>query len=472
MPKKPEISLVYLKGMSNLVSTNPADSYAPVGELPISTAEEIAAKIETAGQAKTAWKELGLAKRTELLRPIQAEFAARAEEIAQLITKEIGKPIAQSRDEAAGYTEEFTWFMDHAPEALKPETTHEDRHSVHTMLYEPFGTAAVITPWNYPYGMAIWGIVPNLLAGNTVVFKISEECPLVGQLMAEVFASHQLPTGVFAEVYGAGPVGKALAEGDVNLIWFTGSTKTGQFLYKTAGQKFIKAVLEMGGSNPCVVFEDADVVQAAKTIYGGRFANCGQVCDAIKRLIVHESIKGELVAALGKQLQQKKIGDPADEATDISSLVARRQLELLEAQVKDALDKGARISAQLEVPDGLHGAFYPPTILEGVTKNMRVWREEVFGPVLPVVGFRTEQEAVMLANDTPYGLGGRVISKDVRRAERVASRIDAGTVEINEGDRWLTCNPFGGYKNSGMGREHGNLGLRELSQVKVISRSK
>ncbi len=458
--------------MSKLLSTNPADNFAVVGEVEVSSPEEVAAKIAAANKAKTAWKELGVAKRIELLRPIQAEFKQRQAEIAQLITEEIGKPITDSRGEASGYTEEFAWFMDHAEDILKDEITHEDDASVHRIVYEPFGTAAVITPWNFPYGMAIWGIVPNLLAGNAVVFKISEECPLVGKLMADVFANHDLPEGVFAEVYGDGKVGELLTQGDINLIWFTGSSKTGNALYKTAADKFIKAVLEMGGSNPAIVFEDVDIPKAAQLVYDGRFYNCGQVCDATKRLIVHESIKDEFLAELGKLLQSKTLGNPADENTDISSLVAKRQVELLEAQVKDALDKGASVAAKLDVPAQLKGAYYPPTILDNLTKDMRVWQEEVFGPVLPVVAFKDEAQAIRMANDTPYGLGSRVISADRERAERVASKLQAGTVEINEGDRWLLCNPFGGYKNSGMGREHGAIGMRELSQVKVISSSK
>jgi succinate-semialdehyde dehydrogenase / glutarate-semialdehyde dehydrogenase len=458
--------------MSKLTSTNPSDNYTPVGDVEISTPEEITEKITAANKAKTVWKELGVAKRIELLRPIQAEFNERREEIAQLLTKEIGKPISQTRGEAEGYTEEFTWFMDHAEEALKDEVTYEDEKSRHRIVYEPFGTAAVITPWNFPYGMAIWGIVPNLLAGNTVVFKISEECPLIGKLMADVFANHNLPEGVFSEVYGSAEVGEALSKGDINLIWFTGSTRTGKSLYKTASDKFIKAVLEMGGSNPGIVFEDVDIPKAAELIYDGRFYNCGQVCDAIKRLIIHESIKDEFITELAKVLQSKKIGDPTSEDTDIGSLVAKRQIELLEEQVQDALDKGARVVAKLDVPERSQGAYYPPTILDNITKDMRVWKEEVFGPVLPVVAFKDEAQAIRMANDTPYGLGSRVISADKERAERVASKLQAGTVEVNEGDRWLTCNPFGGYKNSGMGREHGTLGMRELSQVKVISSSK
>jgi succinate-semialdehyde dehydrogenase/glutarate-semialdehyde dehydrogenase len=458
--------------MSELVSTNPGDAYSVIGEVSISDDAEIAAKVAQANAAKTAWKELGIDERIELLRPISEELAGREEEIAQLICQEVGKPISQSRGEAKNYVKEFNWFLDNAPQALQDEVTHEDDKSIHKIVYEPHGVTAAITPWNFPFGMAIWGIVPNLIAGNPVIHKTSEECPLTGKLIEAAFLNHDLPEGVFAEVYGAGDVGEKLSKSDVDFIWFTGSTRTGKSLYKTAADKLIEAVLEMGGSNPGIVFEDADIKTAASLIYDGRFYNCGQVCDAIKRLIVHTSIKDEFLSALTAEIESKKIGQPADESTDIGSLVAKRQLELVTGQVDDSVAQGATRLFQAQLPDKLRGAYYPPTILDAVTKEMRVWSEEVFGPILPVMTFQTEEEAIELANDTPYGLGSRVISGDRERALRVASKINAGTVEVNEGDRWLTCNPFGGYKNSGIGREHGVLGFRELCQVKLISSSK
>jgi acyl-CoA reductase-like NAD-dependent aldehyde dehydrogenase len=317
--------------------------------------------------------------------------------------------------------------------------------------------------------MFIWGVIPNLIAGNTVVFKISEECPLTGKLIEEIMNSGNLPEGVFSEVYGDGRIGQKLAESDVNLIWFTGSTKVGKLLYKIAAEKFIKVILEMGGSSPAVLFEDVDIPDVIPEIYTGRFRNCGQSCNAVKRLIVHESIFDEVVKKLKEETEKKVIGDPSDEKTQLGSLVAKRQLDLLQNQVKDAVDKGAKITTGGKTPDNLKGAFYEPTILTNITKDMRVWKEEVFGPVLPVVPFKTEEEAVELANDTIYGLGSRVYSKDLERARRVASKIDAGTVEINYTSRWMSCNPFGGYKQSGMGREHGMIGFRELCQIKVIS---
>ena len=456
-----------------LVSTNPADNYSKVGEVEVSTDAEVKDKVAKAQAAKTSWKELGVAERIKRLVPIRDEFRQRVKEIAELISKETGKSISESTSEVTRYTdEELTWFLENGTKALADEITLQDDESLHRQLYEPYGVAAAIAPWNFPFGMAVWGIFPNLVAGNTVVFKTSEECPLTGKLIEEIISRHNLPEGVFAEVFGAGDVGKKLTESDINLIWFTGSTQTGKALYKTAADKFIKAVLEMGGSNPCVVFEDVNVAEAAPVIFNGRYRHNGQVCSALKRLIVHESIVNELTAELKKIIESQNIGEPLSPETDLGSLVAKRQLDLLEAQYKDALDKGAKVVAQAKVPVNLKGAYFPATLLANVTKDMRVWQEEVFGPIFPMVAFKDEAQAIRMANDSAYGLGGRVMSNDVAKAERVASKIDAGSIALNLETRFVACDPFGGYKNSGLGRERGIHGLQELCQVKVIQAKK
>lgn len=458
--------------MAKIISINPANNYEALGEVDVSTDREIVEKIALANETKIAWRELDIKKRIELLEPIYEEIKQRSKEIAELISKEIGKPINECFDEVNGSIEEFKWFMENAELALKEEITHEDDKSIHRIVYEPYGTSAVITPWNFPFSMVIWGVLPNLIVGNIVVLKVSEECPLIGRLIEDIMSNYNLPEGVFSEVYGGGEVGEKLSKSNIDFIWFTGSTKVGQSLYKIAAEKFINVLLEMGGSSPCVVFEDVDISSAAQVIYESRFLNCGQVCDAIKRLIVHESVFDNIIEELGKIIKTKKIGYPLDKDTDIGSLVSKKQLILLQEQMEEALDKGAKSISEKKLPGYLRGAFFEPAILTNISKDMRIWKEETFGPILPVVKFKTEEEAIELANNTSYGLGARVISKDVERAKRVALKIDAGTVEINQGSRWLPCNPFGGYKKSGMGREHGIIGFRELCQLKVISMDK
>lgn len=455
--------------MSKLISTNPADNYTKVGEVDISSDAEIAEKIAKAHEVKTKWKELGVEGRIRLLRPIRDEFRARKEEIANLISLETGKAIHESILEVTRYTdEELTWLLENGPKALADEITFKDNESLHRIVYEPYGVVAVIAPWNFPFGMAVWGIFPSLVAGNTVVFKTSKECQLVGKLVEEIILNHNLPGGVFAEIYGTSEVGQKLSESNINLIWFTGSTEVGKSLYKTAADKFIKVVLEMGGSNPCVVFDDVDITRATPVIFNGRFRNNGQICGALKRLVIHEKVADELTVTLKKIVEQQKIGDPLDPETDLGSLVAKRQLHNLNEQFQDAIDKGAKVIARAKLSNNLKGAFFPATLLTNITKDMRIWREEVFGPILPIVTFKTEHEAIMLANNTPYGLGARVMSGDYERAERVASQIDAGSIAINFEVRPIPDDPFGGYKDSGMGRERGVHGLRELCQIKVI----
>lgn len=459
--------------MSKVVSTNPAKNYEIIGEVEVSTDEEIQQAVKSANTAKTAWREIGVENRIEYLKPILAELRQRADEISQLMTREMGKPISQSKSEVEEYTGEFEWHLCNVSKALEPVVTHETPELKTYMTYEPYGTVAVISPWNFPYGLAILGIVPDLLVGNTVIFKTSEETILLGKLIGEIFANHNLPDGVFGEVFGAGDVGEKLARSDIDFIWFTGSSKVGQKLYQIAAEKMINVLLELGGSSPCVIFEDADIDSAVKTVYENRFLNTGQVCDVIKRLIVHESVFDKFVSRLKDEVECKVMCDPGQSKADLGPLVAERQLVLLESQVNDSVARGAKVITGGNRPKVHKGAYYEPTILTNVTPDMRVWNEEVFGPVVPVVKFKTEEEAVSLANDTVYGLGARVISNDIERARRVAGKIDAGSVEINQGDRWASpANPFGGYKKSGIGRENGEVGYRTLSQMKLISESK
>jgi len=341
---------------------------------------------------------------------------------------------------------------------------------IHKIVYEPFGVAAVIAPWNFPFSNFMWGVIPNLIAGNTVVFKHSEECPLMDKLIDDYMKTAKLPKGVFSQVYGDGKIGETLVNQEIDFIWFTGSSKIGKKLFELAGKKFIKAVLELGGSNPHIIFSDVKVDdKLIADIFSARFSNNGQVCDSLKRLIVHESLFNQIVEKLKTRVEKAVIGNPMDKKTELGSLVAKRQLDLLKQQVEDAVKKGAKLITGGKEPKGLKGAYYSPTILANIKWNMRVWKEEVFGPVLPVVSFKTENEAIELANDTEYGLGAKVYSKDKKRALRVAERLQAGCIDVNKGNHWLTCNPFGGYKCSGMGREHGRIGYQELTQIKVIS---
>jgi len=452
-----------------LISTNPANNYEVIGSVNISTKEEIKKKVELANLAKEEWKNIGIKNRVKLLKPLYKIVTENLDRLALLTTCEIGKPLKESHEDIKWDLSYLKFFLENGEEYLKPEITYKKGNSIHKVFFEPIGMAAIIVPWNFPFGNFLWGAIPNLIVGNTVVFKHSEECPLVGKLCEEIMNELDLPKGVFNEIYGAGDVGEYLVSQDIDFVWFTGSSKVGKKLYGIAGKKFIKSILEMGGSNPAIIFDDVDIDDVISRLYFKRFLNNGQVCDAVKRLIVDKKIFDEVVLKFKKYLVSKKVGNPEDESIDFGSLVAKRQLELLESQVQDAKNKGAVIIIGGNRPTNLKGAYYLPTLITNIKTSMRIWKEEVFGPVLPIISFKTEEEAIKLANYTEYGLGAVIFSKDLKRAKRLAQKINAGNIDINKGNHWMPQTPFGGYKNSGMGREHGRVGFQELCQIKVIA---
>lgn len=451
-----------------LKSLNPAKNYEAIGEVEISTFRDIAKAVEKAREATSLWAKTPIEKRAEFVRKLKDLILKDKENIARLITQEVGKPIRESRDDIDFDQRYLDYFINQGPKILAEKIVFEDEKSVGKIVFEPYGVAVVISPWNFPIGMPIWGIVPNLIAGNTVVFKPSEETPLVGQKLADLIAKTNLPEGVFNIIHGDGKVGAKLIDSDIDLVWFTGSTKVGQEIYKKAGKKFIKAILELGGSSPAIILADADIESAVGEIFTARFLNCGQVCTAIKRLFVAEQIFKEFVEKLKIRVEKVKIGDPMDESTDMGSMVSKKQLDLLEKQVSDAMKKGAKVIIGGKRPDGLNGAYYLPTLLTSIKKNMRVYKEEVFGPVLPIIPFKNKEEVIELANDTIYGLSAEIYTKDKNLAENIARKIKAGTVAINTDSYFKPECPFGGYKKSGIGREMGEYGLQEFAQIKHI----
>lgn len=454
--------------MESLSSINPANNQL-LGTVVVTSAAEIAATVLRAHKAKLAWKMLGVGKRAEMFKPLQALIEKNRDHIAATITNEMGKPITQAMGEIDWAITYLNDFIANGPRYLANEITFADKSSTHYIVYEPHGVAACIVPWNFPFSNFIVNAIPLLIAGNTVVFKHSEECVLMGKLIEELMQTLFLPDGVFAVIHGAGNVGQQLMDEKIDLINFTGSTTTGKHLAAVAGKKQIKAILEMGGSDPAIVFEDAPINEIIPALFSRRFDNCGQVCCALKRLIVQESIYDAVVAQLVAYLKTVIIGDPLNPLTQLGPLAAARQFDLLETQVAQSVAQGAHVAIGGKKLAGSAGAYYLPTILTHIKPEMTVWKDEVFGPVLPVMAFSTEAEAIHLANVTVYGLSASVFSNDINRARRVAAQIDAGCVDINLASHWLPCNPFGGYKASGMGRIYGAAGFRDMCQIKVIA---
>lgn len=453
-----------------LISTNPAKSYEEIGRIPVSTLDQIKSAVAAARKALPSWKALSTEKRASYIKKIASLLSSQLDEIAALQTKEMGKPISESIGECKGIIYWLNWQADNAPRILAQRVLDKmDTHQTE-LHFEPYGVAAVIAPWNYPSYQMFLGVTQALLAGNTVVFKHSEECSLTAELIASIIADSEIPSGVFNIIYGEGEVGKQLLDQEINLIHFTGSSLVGEQVYKKAAEKFIPVVLEMGGSSPAIVYKDVDITKVAKSVYDERFSNCGQICCALKRLIVHESIYDELTSKLKEVISSQVIGDPLAKDTTLGPLVAKRQLMLLEKQVKDAIDKGAVIETGGERPDNLDGAFYKPTLLTNVSKDMSVITDEVFGPVLPMMKFSTEKEAIELANDTPYGLSAFIYTNDNDLAERTAKELEAGQVSINGALYFSDHSPFGGYKKSGIGRGDGELGFHNVAQAKVIAK--
>ncbi|HLD03422.1 MAG TPA: aldehyde dehydrogenase family protein [Candidatus Dojkabacteria bacterium] len=458
--------------MLKLISINPSN-YKKLGEVPVTRTKEIKDKVTKAHKAKEGWKNLGVAKRIELLQEIFAEFKKNKERFAMQEAQEMGMPIGEALLDFDATLDYANWYFENAEKYLAPETTFENTSEIHRVHYEPLGVAAVIVPWNFPFANFVWAALQNLICGNAVVFKHSEEVPLCTQLIEKIMLGGRLPEGVFSVGYGAGDVGRQLVNQDINLIAFTGSTKVGRQLYQLAGKKFIKAVMELGGSAPGIIFADADLELATQSVCLYRLLNQGQCCDGLKRLIVHDSVLEEIIEKLSIIFRNKKVGDATDKSTDTGPLVAKRQLELLVSQVEDAKTKGVKIvTGGKSLEKKLGGVYYQPTIITNVKKDMRIWKEEVFGPVLPIVSFKSDEEAVQLANETAYGLGSYVYTNDRRRADKIAKSLQTGMVGINGTNYIMPFNPFGGYKASGFGREHGKYGFHELTQIKIIAKNK
>ncbi len=456
--------------MNKIKSINPSTSQV-INEVEVSTPDDIKAEVGLARKASKSWRDIGVSERAKQMREVASKFEASKEKLASLQAEEMGMPIKEAVEDIEFGLEYLNSYCDTAEKHLQSEVTSENDAELHEVFREPFGVAACIVPWNFPFANWVWQCGQNLVAGNTVVFKHSEETPLCGKLIEEIVNS-VLPEGVFNEVYGDGSVGEMLVNEDVNLICFTGSTKTGAKINEIAASRFIPTIMELGGSAPGIVFEDADIDSVIDTIYTARFMNCGQMCDGLKRLIVQESKFDEVVAKLEKLLTTKQLGDASNEKTDIGPLVAERQAVLLEEQVADAVQNGAKIVTGGKRPNEPQGAYYQPTILTNVSADMRVWQEEVFGPVLPIMSFKTEEEAVELANNTIYGLGAYVFTKDKTRFDKVSRQLQSGMVSQNNVSYINVCNPFTGYKMSGGGKEHGKYGFEEVTRVKVIAREK
>jgi succinate-semialdehyde dehydrogenase/glutarate-semialdehyde dehydrogenase len=451
-------------------SYNPSNNTL-LGQVKSTELFEIKEIVSNSKLAFQTWKNLTIDERLDFLKNLYNEIKYKKEEFSELLTSEMGIPISEALLDIDSGLEYIKWYIDNAREILEDKITYEDAQEIDKIIFEPKGTVAVIIAWNFPFSSFVWQAVSNLVVGNTVVIKHSEYVPLCSKYIYDM-VSKIFPKDVYSVVYGDVDVGKELVKQDIDMICFTGSTKVGQELYKVAAEKFIPIILECGGSAPGIVFDDVNIDSVIESIYINKFSNTGQICDGQKRLIVHESKFDELCDKLKAFISNKKIGNPLDKEVEIGPLANKSQLEKIDDQVQDAIKKGAKVICGGEKIDLDNGNYYMPTILTNITKDMKVYREEVFGPVIPIIKFNTIEEAIEIANDTQYGLGGYVYTSNKTNYNTVVKNLRTGMIALNNLYYLRPCNPFGGYKKSGMGKNNSEFGLRELCNIKVVTYEK
>lgn len=440
-----------------------------MGQIPLGTAEDVDAAVSAARAAFPGWAATPVARRAELLRQLHRGLVERAEEIAQVITGEVGMPLKLSQRIQAG----LPAVIMESYAALIADYPFSEELGNSLVLREPVGVVACITPWNYPLHQIVAKIAPALAAGCTVVLKPSEIAPLNAFLLAEIVAGSELPPGVFNLVSGTGAeVGEELARHPgVDMISFTGSTRAGKRVSELAAQTVKRVALELGGKSAAVLLDDADLSAAVKGTVNACFLNSGQTCTALTRMLVPESLYREVAQMTIEVAQAFTVGDPLGGQAKLGPLISQEQRQRVRGYIGKGIEEGAELLlGGAEPPDGLAMGYYVrPTVFGRVEPSSTIAQEEIFGPVLAIITYRDEDDAVRIANDSVYGLAGAVWSKDPDRAQRVARRIRAGQIDIN-GGRFNPLAPFGGFKQSGHGRELGKYGLEEFLELKSLQR--
>ncbi|MEE2756376.1 MAG: aldehyde dehydrogenase family protein [Myxococcota bacterium] len=454
--------------MSNpptLKSLNPADDTI-VGEVIITPTDMIPDLVKRARAAQSTWSRLSLSERRDILVPVGQRIAAMARETGILLSREMGKPLPEAMGEVRHCGQTFVGELDELVDALRPEN-HVDKHTQSKIFFDPYGVCAVITPWNFPFAMPHWLVCPALMAGNAVILKPSEETPLVGQAYADALNT-VLPDGLLQVVHGADEQGRALVESDVDLIAFTGSKAVGQSILSQASHDLKRVILELGGKDPLIIMDDANVSAAARFAARNSFRNAGQVCVSTERIYVSDKLADDFVDALVDQANQLRVGPGMDERTQVGPMINRTQRDHVVAQVNDALAKGASLLTGGDTTQV--GSFLSPIVLDHVTHEMEIARDETFGPAAVVIRVRDVDEAVRLANDSELGLGAIVYGTDTKSAERIGRRLDAGMIGINRSVGGASGTPWVGAKQSGYGFHKSIAGHRQFAQLRVLSK--
>jgi acyl-CoA reductase-like NAD-dependent aldehyde dehydrogenase len=450
-----------------IVSYDPATG-EEIGRTPLVSAEEVRAAVSRAREAQPAWAKLSFRQRARIVLRARQLMLDERDEIARLVCSETGKPATEALSmEIVPTLDAMHYFAYAAENLLRPQKIDIGQYGMmgrsSRIVFKPLGVVGIISPWNFPLATPADEVVMALMAGNAVVLKPSELTPLIALKLGELFRRAGLPAGLLEIATGDGSTGAALIDARCDKIMFTGSVATGKRVAEAAAKHLTPVVLELGGKDPMIVLEDADIGNAARGAVWGAFANAGQACASVERCYVHESVATKFIKLVVQETQLLKQGLGTD-AVDIGAMTNERQLEIVDDHVNEARSNGAQILTGGKRLPNLHGFFYEPTVLTNVNHAMRIMRDETFGPVLPVMTFRTEEEAIALANDSIYGLTASVWTRNIARGRRIAERIDAGTVMVNEVvyTHGIAQTPWGGVKQSGYGRTHGRMGLLEL----------
>jgi succinate-semialdehyde dehydrogenase/glutarate-semialdehyde dehydrogenase len=458
----------------NVISNNPATREV-LREFRSASEPEVQAAVARAHAVQPAWAELGVRKRIAIVREFQRLLHQKKSEVAQLITREAGKPYVEALlTEVLVVLDAARFLIDNAYASLRDEPVPHGNLATKTksgrLVREPHGVIGIISPWNYPFSIPATESLAALVAGNAVVVKPSEFTSLTAVELASLLHQAGVPEEIFQVITGDGATGAALINAAIDKLIFTGSVPTGKKIAETAAVRLLPAVLELGGKDPMLVLEDADIEIASRGAVWGAFVNAGQACLSVERCYVHRSLFAPFLEACAHHTRALRVGNGMDPEIDVGPLIHQRQLLNVEAQVEDARAQGARILAGGKRLPEIGINFYAPTVLADVTHQMRIMREETFGPVLPVMAFETDDEAIRLANDSEYGLAASVWTRHRARGDAIARRIQAGTVMVND---VISCYgiseaPHGGVKASGIGRSHGRFGLEEMSRIKYL----
>ena len=461
-------------GNSTIVSTNPATGEV-LAELACASPSGVQGAVLRAKQAQPAWEATPVRGRIAVLRRFQRLLSEQRDQIADLICREAGKPAVEALTTEVLVILDATEFcIRNAHNFLREEPLPHANLAMKTkrgkLLREPFGVIGIISPWNYPFSIAATETLGALVTGNAVVLKPSEFTPSIALELQRLLLAAGLNPDLMQVVIGEGPAGAALIDAPIDKLIFTGSVSTGKRVAEAAARKLLPVVLELGGKDPMIVLDDADVEIASSGALWGAFMNAGQTCLSVERCYVHRSLYEKFLEACSNKIAKLRVGNGIGSEVEVGPLIHERQLRIVDEHVRDAVLHGARLLQGGKRLTELGPNFYAPTLLADVTRDMRIIREETFGPVLPVAPFDTDDEAVRLANDSDFGLAASVWTTNRRRGEAMATRIKAGTVMIND---VISCfgiaeAPHGGFKLSGIGRTHGKMGLAEMVQVKYV----